>query len=233
MSPIIRGLSDLNNNSVNSGNNPNTNSYTGGEKSGLAVENPGNNGSSDGIPENAFKVTLYKNGFILDECEFRDISIPENQEFVNDIKKSVAPEELRKKSLNNRTVNIVLDDRSSEIYVPPKKPVEVFSGLANSLSQVKSSGYDVNINSDFKLVIDDSKPTTNIQLRFHNGQKKVITLNHTNTIGDLHCIFMEYAPVDGEYQLIYGFPPKVISSDTNTTLKDAGLLQETISQKLL
>ncbi|KAH8741144.1 hypothetical protein FG386_001271 [Cryptosporidium ryanae] len=233
MSPVIRGLSDLNNTSGNNDNGHNTSSYTGGEKSGIAVENPGGSDNNDRIPKNAFKITLYKNGFILDEGEFRDISIPENQEFVNDIRKSVAPEELRKRSLSNGTVHIALDDRSSEVYVPPKKAMEVFSGSGNSLSQVKGSGYDVNINSDFNFSIDNSKPTTNIQLRFHNGQKKVVTLNHTNTIGDLHCIFMEYAPVDGEYRLIYGFPPKEISMDPNTSLKDAGLLQETISQKLI
>ncbi|WRK31721.1 UBX/SEP domain containing protein, partial [Cryptosporidium parvum] len=37
--PIIKGFSDLNNN--NNGDDKITNSYTGGEKSGLAVENPG------------------------------------------------------------------------------------------------------------------------------------------------------------------------------------------------
>ncbi|TRY52074.1 UBX/SEP domain containing protein [Cryptosporidium tyzzeri] len=230
--PIIKGFSDLNNN--NNGDDKVTNSYTGGEKSGLAVQNPGEyNSNGRGIPENAIKVVLYKNGFIIDDEEFRDISIPENEAFIRDIKNSVAPEELRKRSKNNQTINVAVDDRSSEVYVPPKKPMEMFSGSGNSLGQTRSSALQVNIESEAQITVDKNKPTTNIQLRFHNGQKKVVTLNHDHTIADLHCIFMECAPVDGEYQLVSGFPPKEIKFDPSTTLKNAGLLQETISQNLI
>lgn len=198
--------------------------------SGLAVENPNN--LSRNIPDDAYRVTLYKNGFIVDDGEFRDISIPENECFIKDIKNSVAPEELRKKSKNNQTINIALDDRSSEIYIPPKKPMEMFSGSGNSLTEIKGSTFKVNPDS-YCHNVDNSKPTTNLQLRFHNGQRKVVTFNQDNTIADLHYVFMECAPVDGEYHLVYGFPPKEIKIDPSTTLKDAGLLQETISQKII
>lgn len=201
----------------------------------MAVENPweNDNGGRGGIPENAIKVVLYKNGFIIDNEEFRDISIPENEAFVKDIKNSVAPEELRKRSRNNQTINIALDDRSSEVYTPPKKPMKMFSGSGNSLCQTRSSALEVNIDSKAQVTIDNTKPTTNIQLRFHNGQKKVVTLNHDHTIADLHSIFIECAPVDGDYKLVSGFPPKEIKFDPSTTLVDAGLIQETISQKLI
>lgn len=204
--------------------------------SGLAVENPGDIGNMEhgrGIPDNAIKVSLYKNGFIIDDEEFRDISLPENEAFVKDIRNSIAPEELRKRSKNNQTINIVLDDHGSEVYTPPKKPMEMFSGSGNSLCQTRSSALEVNMDSKAQIVVDDSKPTTNIQLRFHNGQRKVVTFNQDHTVADLHCIFMECAPVDGDYQLVSGFPPREIKFDPSTTLKDAGLLQETISQKLV
>ncbi|KAF7456578.1 UBX domain-containing protein [Cryptosporidium felis] len=227
--PIIRGLSDLN----QSNDDRNTNSYTGGEKSGLAVENPADL-IGEGIPQNAIRVVLYKNGFIIDDEEFRDISKPENEAFIKDIKNSVAPEELRRRSKNNQTINIALDDRSSEMYIPPKKPMEVFSGSGNSLSQTKSSPLEVNIGPNSQVVVvDGSKPSTSLQLRFHNGQKKVVTFNYDHTIADIHNVFMEFAPVDGEYLLVFGFPPKEIKLDPSTTIKDAGLLQETISQKLV
>ncbi|KAJ1606357.1 hypothetical protein OIY81_3231 [Cryptosporidium canis] len=230
--PVIRGFSDLNS---DNNNDKVTNSYTGGEKSGLAVENPGeyHAGSRGGIPENAIRVVLYKNGFIIDNEEFRDISLPENEAFVKDIKNSIAPEELRKRSKDNQTISIALDDRSSEVYTPPKKPMEMFSGSGNSLGQTRSSAFEVNVDSKAQIIVDDSKPTTNIQLRFHNGQKKVVTLNQDHTIADLHSIIMECAPVDGDYQLVSGFPPKEIKFNPSTTLKDAGLLHETISQKLI
>jgi len=40
------------------------------------------------------------------------------------------------------------------------------------------------------------------------------------------------APVDGEFQLIAGFPPKPLT-DVNQTVEEAGLEDSKITQKLL
>lgn len=64
--------------------------------------------------------------------------------------------------------------------------------------------------------MDESAPKTNIQIRFHNGERASVTLNLTHTVADIHAYVACAAPVDGEYQLITGFPPKPLSDPSKT-----------------
>lgn len=43
---------------------------------------------------------------------------------------------------------------------------------------------------------------------------------------------MSAAPIDGEYQLISGFPPKALT-DPSKTIEEAGLKNATITQKII
>ena len=44
----------------------------------------------------------------------------------------------------------------------------------------------------------------------------------THTVGDIHAFVMAAAPVEGEYSLVTGFPPKPLS-DPSATLESIGL----------
>lgn len=79
--------------------------------------------------------------------------------------------------------------------------------------------------------VDANKPTTTLQLRFFNGSTVRQQFNHSHTIAHLHAFVLECSGVV-EYQLLYGFPPRPIPDDTSLTLKDANLLNETVTQKL-
>ena len=54
----------------------------------------------------------------------------------------------------------------------------------------------------------------------------------THTVSDLHAYVMNAAPIDGEYALISGFPPKPLS-DPSKTIEQAGLKNAAITQKIL
>jgi UBX domain-containing protein 1 len=41
------------------------------------------------------KITLYANGFCIDEGDFRDYNEPQNKEFMEDVKKGIVPKELQ------------------------------------------------------------------------------------------------------------------------------------------
>ena len=43
---------------------------------------------------------------------------------------------------------------------------------------------------------------------------------------------MNAAPVEGEYQLVFGFPPKALT-DPSKTIEQAGLKNAAITQKIL
>ena len=49
-----------------------------------------------------------------------------------------------------------------------------------------------------KPVVDESQPTTTIQIRFHNGERASLKLNLTHRVNDIHEYVMMAAPVEGE-----------------------------------
>ena len=61
------------------------------------------------------KVTLFKNGFILNNGEFRDKRIPENRKFMEEVEKGVIPHELMEKGIND--LGILLENRKNEEYI--------------------------------------------------------------------------------------------------------------------
>jgi UBX domain-containing protein 1 len=80
--------------------------------------------------------------------------------------------------------------------------------------------------------LDESKPKTTIQLRFHNGERASITVNLDQRVSVIHEYVMQAAPVDGDYQLVAGFPPKPIADPTKT-IEQAGLKSAAITQKII
>ena len=54
----------------------------------------------------------------------------------------------------------------------------------------------------------------------------------SHTVGDIHGFVMNAAPVEGEYQLISGFPPKPLT-DPSATVEAAGLKNAAITQKIV
>ena len=70
--------------------------------------------------------------------------------------------------------------------------------------------------------MDESQEKTTIAFRFHNGQRAQIDLNLTHKISDLHSYIQSVAPVDGSYELVTGFPPKILE-DPEKTIGEANL----------
>ena len=66
--------------------------------------------------KNKVNLTVYKNGFILDNGPFRDRSIPENEEFMEQVDRGVIPHELMDKGISS--LGILLTNRRNEIYRP-------------------------------------------------------------------------------------------------------------------
>eukprot|EP00743_Colponemidia_sp_Colp-15_P001678 GILK01001834.1.p1 GENE.GILK01001834.1~~GILK01001834.1.p1 ORF type:complete len:256 (+),score=28.62 GILK01001834.1:32-769(+) len=222
-----------------------TNSYTGGEKSGLAVENPDDVtnrlvdrarrgvGSGEGsVSGGATRViTFWKNGFTVDDGPLRSVQDPANREFLEDATSGVVPRELEAAAQNN-PVNLELRDNREREYEPPPPPSYVaYSGTGHSLRSSSSSS-SANVKAVAKEpTVDESHPVTTIQFRFHNGQRATQKFNHTHTIQDLHNFVMARAPVSGPYSLTAGFPPAPLTN-VSQSLKDAGLLGTAVTQKL-
>jgi len=222
-----------------------TESYTGGEKSGLAVENPVNDiikrakeDSKEQEPgrkaDTNCKITLYSNGFTMNDGPFRAFSDPNNQQFIESLKNGRVPEELRGKFKEG--LNVGLDDRTSEEYKepPPPKYVE-FSGSGTSLGGGAPTSTAIQRDHSATIEpikVDKSKPTTRIIIRLHDGKTQEAEVNLDTRVAAIFDYVWSLAPVDGEFQLIAGFPPKPLT-DVNQTVEEAGLEDSKITQRLV
>lgn len=220
----VRTLADLNKNDEKE---KKTESFTGGEKSGLVVENP----SSSSNPPQQRKVTLYKDGFIVDSGEFRSLDSPRNAQFLKMIKSGFAPPELRQQDRD--VVHIALEDRSSEAHRTQEVKAEqsqVFSGTGQRLSASVGESQQVDLQKA-AIEIDENSETTDLQFRFLNGARGRQRFNHSHTIRYLMDYVNRVAPTQTPFVLVSGFPPTPIEKDMSKTLKDASLLNETLTQK--
>jgi len=168
---------------------------------------------------------------MVDEGEFRDYDNPENKKFMEDMKQGYVPEEIRKKY--NRQVGVALEDRRKEDYKKPPPPYNPWAGQAVSLGgqagapEVKTSAIDTSAQSG-KPVVDPSKPTTIVSIRLHNGTQVKLDLNTDHTVRDIAKYIESVAPVQGDYKLLSGFPPKPLT-DLSLTVEAAKLCKAAIT----
>lgn len=66
-------------------------------------------GDSKDKPDVEIRITLYQNGFTIENGEFRDYNTPENKEFMKELNEGYVPKELRGKY--NKPIGIALEDR--------------------------------------------------------------------------------------------------------------------------
>lgn len=241
----FRTLDDLKKEEKKSKPDPRTaNSYAGGQASGLAVSNPDEveelvrkahsdtqtHGTSRQHPnEIEMKITLYSNGFIVNDGPFRDYEKPENKQFIAELQQQRVPSELLS-STRGRPVSVSLEDKRSEAYVPPR--YVAFSGEGMSVDRVSSQPIQPVNTSLSEPNVDPTQPTTNIQIRFHNGQRKSLTVNRTMRVSELYEYVMLAAPVDGSFSLVAGFPPKPVDNPS-ATISEAGLENSQVIQRIV
>lgn len=130
----------------------------------------------------------------------------------------------------------------SYLQVPEKRRA-TFQGVGRTLGstgnaeQVESIGAVSSSTADptpsVGLVVDQSQPSTSIQLRLADGTRMVSQFNFQHTIRDIRG-FIDASRPGGQrsYQLqTVGFPPKQLS-DLDQTIEQAGLANSVVIQKL-
>ena len=212
-----------------------TDSNAGGKSSGIAVENP----EDDFIKhmknfddkekfdkkKDKLKLVIYKNGFILDDGEFRNKKEPENQKFLHEIEKGYIPNELIKKGYTD--LGIEMDDRRKENYEPPKE-FHAFTGLGKSISSVNTEGLHVDENVCSN--VDKSKPTCKINIRLFNGEITSEEFNLSQTLQDI-INFVKKKSGSNNFSLLEGFPPRPLT-DYNKTIQELHLEGSLLTQKI-
>jgi UBX domain-containing protein 1 len=79
--------------------------------------------------------------------------------------------------------------------------------------------------------VDDSKPTTSLQLRLYDGSRLVARFNHSHTIADVRRFIRASRPdMTAPFTLGTAFPPVPVA-DEGATLEAAGLLNAVLIQR--
>jgi len=259
MSNVHGIFSNRDEDSDDSDDNPN-NRYVGGVSargggSGLAVEP--NTSDGDGILSsiraNASQatgedaadpprrtITLYRSSFTVDNGPERRLDDPNNADFLRDLAKGVVPRELQEDGNGDATVGLAdkrkmeyEDDISGADAIVARREAS-FTGegqsLGTSATVMANSGVISPAESTTPLV-DDSQPTTVIQVRLLNGKRLRVKMNKNSAI----TVLVEHINASGDagsedYVLSAGFPPKILE-DLGLSIEESGLAGAQVIQK--
>ena len=124
------------------------------------------------------KIVIYKNGYILNNGEFKDIMFDENKKFLREIEKGDIPIELIEKGIMN--TEILLENRKNEIY-PSTSNENINNDLLESNIFQNSTQYqyqDPDLysylnNNDYKINNEIEMPNSKILNTFvsHNTKR--------------------------------------------------------------
>jgi UBX domain-containing protein 1 len=194
--------------------------------------------SGDTFDESGARViTLYSNGFMVDDGPFRALTDPANKQFIEEMNQGIIPTELRTgaEQGGGGNVNVALKNKSSEEYVPPPPPAYVaYSGDGKSTGGAAvAEGALVSGAEDASTPVpevDESKPSATIAVRLHTGKRLRAKLNLDHTVRHLQALIAVEGAGDVPYVLMAGFPPAQLT-DFNQTIEAAGLAGSQVTQK--
>ncbi|KAJ6832332.1 plant UBX domain-containing protein 4-like [Iris pallida] len=291
--PKIRTLSDLKSEpGSDSDSDEPQEYYTGGEKSGMLVQDPSrgvhdvdsifdharqmgamqgpfeqqpssssrnftgtgrllSGGTVPAAPQQAENVVhniyFWSNGFTVNDGPLRRFDDPENAPFLESIRKSECPKELEPEDRRTAVhVNLI---RREENCPEPVKRLNPFQGVGRTLGSGGSStdslvpepavavaSSTTSSSAAGPLVVDDSLPTTSIQLRLADGTRTVARFNTHHTVGDIRVFIdnhtsLRHGGAARAYTLqTVGFPPKQLT-DVTQSIEQAGLANSVVIQK--
>ncbi|XP_047372547.1 UBX domain-containing protein 2B isoform X1 [Sciurus carolinensis] len=183
---------------------------------------------------------LWSNGFSLDDGELRPYSDPTNAQFLESVKRGEIPLELQR-LVHGGQVNLDMEDHQDQEYIKPRLRFKAFSGEGQKLGSLTPEIVSTPSSPEEEdksilnavVLIDDSVPTTKIQIRLADGSRLIQRFNSTHRILDVRDFIIqsrpEFATLD--FILVTSFPNKVLT-DESLTLQEADILNTVILQQL-
>ena len=164
-------------------------------------------------------ITMYRDGFVVDDGPYRRLDDPANAEFLRSLAQGKIPAELAQGT--GGKLNVGLVDKRQEEYV---EQFRSFSGQGAALGSSAVQGNTLDAGSlPEASSLDTSRPSTSIAIRLPNGQRKVIKINLDSTVLQLAAAVKSLLGDDvSAFQLVAGFPPKPLE-DFDATVEGAGL----------
>jgi len=181
----------------------------------------------------------------VDDGELREFNDPKNVEFLDAVKRGEVPPELQASAAAQEgPLDINLEDHRSEEYKAPAKPrIQAFSGTGHMLSSdyapaaattASTTKEEVKIqNTPSNISVDESQPSTQIQIRLADSSRLVQRFNHSHLVSDIRGFIVNQRPDYGSrnFVLMTTFPNKELTNE-KLTISEAQLLNSSIVQRL-
>ncbi|KAG1893622.1 uncharacterized protein F5891DRAFT_1065655 [Suillus fuscotomentosus] len=196
---------------------------------------------------------LWRDGFSLEDGPLMRYDEPGNQELLRSIQQGTAPISFMDVTPGQR-VNLNVATRLSEEYVPPKRgnfsgsgqrlgaptpaitsgaaPLMPGSFPSGSSSAADSSASVERHGISTRFEVDQTQPTTSVQIRLADGTRMPCRMNLTHTVGDLRSFINASRPenMSRPYTIGTTFPNRTLEDDTQT-IEGAGLANSVIVQR--
>merc|ERR1719263_1489578 len=174
-------------------------------------------------------ITFWQNGFTVDDGPLRTAEDPANAAFLADVNRGRMPAELVGPD-GNAESDVHLIDKSQEPYKPPPVTLKPFGGAGRSMRDEAgaSSTAPPPPTDAEELTVDPAQPTTSLQIKLHDGSRKIVKANHTHTVLQLRAHMATLTP-GVTFTLATSYPRKQLT-ELELTLADAKLINETIVQ---
>ncbi|VDL60380.1 unnamed protein product [Hymenolepis diminuta] len=180
-------------------------------------------------------VKMWNNGFSLDDGPLRLYTDPSSVQFISAIKAGRIPTELIA-AARGHEVHVMLEDHHNEPFQAPQPKLKPFSGVGRVLGNPTpkvvtntSPPISSSVAPPPAPEVDESKPTTQLQVRMPDGSRVVVKLNNQHTVRDLRAAIIHQRPelAFAAFSLSIPFPRTEIKDDS-VTLANANLLNASI-----
>jgi UBX domain-containing protein 1 len=183
----------------------------------LAEQAGSDEGSSSDIRRT---ITMYREGFVIDDGPYRRLDDPANADFLRALAMGRTPAELMEGDDGNVTVGLV--DKRQEDFVETFRSFSGAGATLGAISAVTGSTVDSRSLPDAQA-LDESRPSTSIQVRLPNGKREVLKVNLDVPVLQLASqVAQLLGDQAGSFQLVAGFPPKPLV-DFESSVEAAGL----------
>lgn len=211
--------------------------------------------TSQPAPAEDIEVTLkmWKNGFSLDDGQIRPYDDPDNRDFLRSIQRGEIPNELIRMARGGE-VGLNMEDHRQEEFVAAKQKFKAFgcsgqrlgspdvgggsgsataAATASAAATVSAAPADPSASGEFFLNVDDSAPTTSLQIRLADGSRLVAKFNHTHSVADIRTYIVGSRPqyAAANFVIMTTFPNKELTDET-ISIADANLLNAVIVMRV-
>jgi len=200
-------------------------------------------------------LTFWRNGFQVEDGELMRYDDPAHAGVLEAINAGQAPPSIMNVNADQH-VELRVAKRTTEDYVPPQG-TKVFSGSGHRLGAVvpdfssnaetatmpgtfpvsrpiptRSTAQRSNIDSSTLFEVDQSLPTTSVQIRLADGTRMICRMNLTHTVLDIRNFINAARPenLTRPYTIGTTFPNRILD-DNSASIEGAGLVNSVVVQR--